>query len=357
MKNHPPNEGHLHHPAGLPPGTLVHVGERKVEFMKVSVLQYKEDTYKEFEADCMETLTDKLERGWLTWINVDGVHDAKVIEQIGALFQLDNLALEDIMNTSSRAKYEEFDGYIFMVVKDLYCTDDKNIHSEQISFILKDNLLITFQEEEGDVFNNVRSRIRMGSTKIRARGVDYLAYALIDAIIDNFFIVTEIFDRDLDVMEERLTVRSHKSQVQEIQGMKRRFNVLRRAILPMREVVYSMYKTENAAIRKRTHIYLRDLYDHTTQVSDTLEQCRDKVSGLMSIYLSGTNTIMNNIMKTLTIVSTIFMALSLIAGIYGMNFKHMPETEWYYGYFFTLGAMAVVALLLFLYFRRKKWLD
>jgi len=342
---------------GLPPGSLIHVGQRKVAFPSISVLQYKEETYKEFVADCIAALQENLEHGWITWINIDGVHDADTLEQIGRMFNLDNLSLEDIMNTNSRPKYEEFDNYIFIIVKDLFRNDEQSICTEQISFILRDGLLITFQEEKGDVFENVRTRIRTASTRIRTRGADYLAYTLMDAIVDNFYFVTDTFDQELDALEEQLTETTEKSQVQQIHQAKKRFTVLRRAVLPMREVVFSMHKTENPAIRKKTHFYIRDLYDHAIQVTDTLEQSRDKVAGLMSIYISGTNTIMNNIMKTLTIVSTIFMALSLVAGIYGMNFANMPETQWRYGYFFALGIMGMVAVLLIFYFRRKKWLD
>lgn len=353
----PPERPSIEQVKGLPPGSLIHVGERKVEFPKVNVMQYKEDACKEFEADCIENLSKNLEEGWVTWIDISGIHDVKTIEQIGALFQVENLSLEDIMNTKSRPKYEEYENYILIQVKDVYFKDNSQIGVEQISFVLKEKLLITFQEEEGDAFDGVRNRLRQATTRIRTLGSDYLAYALLDAILDNIFVITDTFDEQLDKLENELSLRSYKGQVAEIMNAKKQFSTLRRSIGPMKEVVYALHKADNKTFGKKTHLYLRDLYDHAIQIADTIEQSRDTVSGLMNIYLSGTNQIMNNIMKTLTVVSTIFMTLSLIAGIYGMNFKNMPETQWTYAYFVVLGGMGLLALILILLFKKKKWLD
>lgn len=341
---------------GKPPGTLVYTGEKNEKLPVIAAIQYKEDKVFEYKAETIEDLKAKLQPGMSTWINIDGVHDSRVINDCGALFGIENLSMEDIMNIESRPKFEEFEDYIFIILKDMHCPQESDFGMEQISMILKENLLITFQEEVGDVFDGVRSRIRAGTSKIRVRGVDYLAYALMDAVIDNYIVVTETFDHYLDDLEDLLYATTHRRQLVKIKEAKKHYNTLKRIVHPMKDVVYNMYRTEHKLITKRTHIYTRDLYDHVTSIDDTIMQSRDKVYGLMGIYQSGTNNIMNNIMKTLTIVSAIFMALSLIAGIYGMNFKHMPELESPYGYYITLGVMGMVALGLIIYFRFKKWL-
>ncbi len=341
---------------GKPPGTLIYTGAKKEKTPVISAIQFKEDKVFEFAANTIEEIKTQLQPELVTWINIDGINDPKMLNDVGKEFQLENLSLEDIMNTESRPKFEEFDSYIFVILKDMHCPNDGIFDMEQISLVLKENLLITFQEEPGDVFDGVRARIRAGTSKIRTRGVDYLAYALMDAIIDNYIIITETFDHYLDDLEDLLYATTHRRQLTKIKEAKKHYNTLKRVVHPMKDVVYNIYRTEHKLITKRTHIYTRDLYDHVTSIDDTILQSRDKVYGLMGIYQSGTNNIMNNIMKTLTIVSAIFMALSLIAGIYGMNFKHMPELESPYGYYVTLGIMFVVALGLIIYFRFKKWL-
>lgn len=341
---------------GKPPGTLVYTGLQKESRPAIAAIQYKEDKIFEYSADTIQELKDKLQPGFSTWINIDGVHDSRVINDCGSMFSLENLSLEDIMNIESRPKFEEFEDYIFLIIKDMHCPQEADFGMEQISMILKENLLITFQEDAGDVFDGVRSRLRGGTSRIRVRGVDYLAYALMDAVIDNYIVITETFDHYLDDLEDLLYATTHRRQLTKIKEAKKHYNTLKRIVHPMKDVVYNIYRTEHRLVTKRTHMYTRDLYDHVTSIDDTIMQSRDKVYGLMGIYQSGTNNIMNNIMKTLTIVSAIFMALSLIAGIYGMNFKYMPELESPYGYYITLGVMAIVALGLIVYFRFKKWL-
>jgi magnesium transporter len=347
---------------GLPPGTLTYVGDEKKELLSISVIQYREDKVIEFNAQSVAELTSQLQPGLSTWINIDGVHDSRVVNDLGQAFQLENLSLEDIMSTNGRPKFEEFEDYVYIILKDLHCPNEDDFGLEQISMILKENLLLTFQEEPGDVFDGVRGRLRGGTSKIRARGVDYLAYALMDAVIDNYFVVVESFDHYLDNLEDLLYATTHRRQLNRIKEAKKHFNTLKRTVHPMKEMVYNMYRTEHKLFTKKTHIYIRDLYDHITSIEDTIAQSRDKVYGLMGIYQSGTNNIMNNIVKTLTIVSTVFMASSLIAGIYGMNFNplsspyNMPELNWMYGYPFALGLMAVVSIGLLIYFRFKKWL-
>lgn len=342
---------------GQPPGALIHVGEQKVEVATISVIQYNESEVFEFAAAGIDELKAKLKPGMSSWINMDGVHDSRIINDLGTLFELENLSLEDIMNTTTRPKFEEFEKYIFVIIKDLHCPNESSFELEQISMILKENVLISFQELTGDVFDGVRHRIRNGTSKIRTRGTDYLMYSLIDAIIDNYFIVTESYDHYVDDLEELLYTTTHKRQLGRIKEAKKHFNLLKRTIFPMKEMIYGMHRTENRLISKRTHIYVRDLHDHINNITDTLDQSREKVYGLMGIYQSGTNNMMNNVVKTLTIVSTIFMALSLIAGIYGMNFNHfIPGGAHEYGFYIVLGMMLIITVMLIILFRIKKWL-
>ena len=340
---------------GLPPGSLVHIGKPGSGPVKITVMQYNESECIELAVQQISELTNFINSTHITWINIDGVYDVSLVEAVGTLFKLDALSLEDIVNTHTRPKLDEYEDYIFCVLKDLY-VEEHQIFREQLSFVLKDRLLLTFQEEEGDVFDNVRNRIRTESTKIRTRGADYLMYALIDAIVDNYFVITDWFDKELDLLEEELYKSTEKTQLAEIQHTHTTFNVMKRAVVPAREVIFSFYKSENNLIKKKTHLFIRDLMDHIIHISESIDQARDKSNGLMSIYISGTNQAMNNIMKTLTIISTIFMALSLIAGIYGMNFHNMPELEWQYGYFAVLGLMGLISVGLLFFFHKKKWL-
>lgn len=342
---------------GEPPGALIHVGDKKMEVSTITAIQYSENEVIECTAKNVDELKSKMQSGMSIWINIDGVHDSRIINDLGLLFELENLSLEDIMNTTTRPKFEEFDKYIFIILKDLYCPNESSFELEQISMILKENVIITFQEIPGDVFDGVRHRIRNGTSKIRTRGADYLMYSLIDAVIDNYFVVTESYDHYVDDLEELLTTTTHKRQLGRIKEAKKHFNLLKRVIFPMKEMIYSMHRTENRLITKRTHIYVRDLHDHINNITDTLDQSREKVYGLMGIYQSGTNNMMNNVVKTLTIVSTIFMALSLIAGIYGMNFAHfIPGGGHEYGFYIVLGMMFIITVILIILFRVKKWL-
>ena len=341
---------------GEPPGALIFVGNKKTAGTAITVIQYKDDKVIEFTTETVDELNQKLEPGLTTWINIDGVHDSRVINDIGHAFHLENLSMEDIMNTLGRPKFEEFEDYIYVVIKDLHCPKGSDFGLEHFSMVIKENLLITFQEEPGDVFDGVRGRLRGGTSKIRTRGIDYLAYALMDAVIDNYFVVIESFDHYLDNLEDLLYATTHRRQLTKIKEAKKHFGTLKRTVHPMKEMVYSLYRTEHRFFTKKTHIYVRDLYDHITNIQDTFDQSRDKVHGLMGIYQTGINSQMNNIFKTLTIVSTIFMAATLIAGIYGMNFENMPELKWEYGYYLSLGAMVVVAIFLIIFFRFKKWL-
>ena len=342
---------------GLPPGTLVQVEEKKAEKAKISIIDYDEAQFQEKEAETVEECFPFKDKPSVTWINIDGVYQVEVIEKIGAHFGIHPLVLEDIMHTVQRPKIEEFEDYIFVVVKMIYFDDKKNdIEAEQLSIILGPNFVISFQEKEGDVFDHVRERIRRNKGRIRKMKPDYLAYSLLDTIVDHYFIVLEKLGEKIEGMEEELVTNPTPVTLQSIHTLKRELIFLRKSIWPLREVISVLERGELSLIHKSTIIYLRDVYDHTIQVVDTVETFRDMVSGMLDIYLSSISNKMNEVMKVLTIIATIFIPLTFVAGLYGMNFKYIPELEWHWGYFAVLFVMVIIGFVMVLYFRNKKWL-
>jgi len=342
---------------GLPPGTLIHVGEKKTERVRITVMNYDKDQFEEKQIKTVEECFPLKDKPTVTWINIDGVHETEVIKKIGKHFDLHPLTLEDIVDTRQRPKIEDFEDYLLMVLKMLYHDERQDdIRAEQMSVILGSNFVISFQEREGDVFNPVRERIRTGKGRIRKMGADYLAYALIDTIVDNYFMIPEKLGEKIESMEEELVTNPTPETLQTIHNLKRKLIFLRKLIWPLREIVSGLQRTESTLIHESTDIYLRDVYDHTVQVIDTIETSRDILSGMLDIYLSSISNRMNQIMKVLTIIATIFMPLTFIAGIYGMNFRYMPELEWYWAYPLILGTMIVIGILMLVYFKKKKWL-
>jgi magnesium transporter len=342
---------------GLAPGTVVHVGEKKVDKVRITIIDYDEAQYAEKEAEQIEDCFSFKETPSVTWINVDGLHRPEVVEKIGERFGLHPLIQEDIVNTGQRPKIEDLEDYLFVVLKMLYYDEkDDQVRAEQVSLILGANFVITFQEKQGDVFNAVRERIRKGKGIVRKRGVDYLAYALIDAVVDHYFLILERFSEMLEEMEGKVIADPTPETLQTIHSMKREMIFLRKSVWPLREVISGLERGQSALIKKRTHIYLRDVYDHTIQVIDTVESLRDMVSGMLDTYLSSMSNRMNEVMKVLTIFASIFIPLTFIAGIYGMNFQHMPELLWRGGYFIVLAVMGAVGISMVIYFRRRKWL-
>jgi len=316
--------------AGLPPGTLVHIGKKKTEKVKITVIDYDEKNFWEKDVKTVEECFPFKDKPTVTWINIDGIHDVEIIEKIGKHFGVHPLLLEDIMNSEQRPKMEDFEEYIFIVLKMLrYDEKQDEIKSEQVSLILGSNFIVSFQEMEGDVFNLVRERIR----KMKA---DYLAYTLIDAVIDNYFIILEKTGEKIEDMEDELVTNPTPGTLQTIHNLKREMIFLRKSVWPLREVINGMQKAESPLIKESTGIYLRDVYDHTIQVIDTIETFRDMISGMLDIYLSSISNKMNEVMKVLTIIATIFIPLTFVAGLYGMNFKYMPELEWHLMAFWLL---------------------
>ena len=343
--------------AGLPPGTLVHIGEKKAEVSKINVMDYDEAHFQEKEIKTIEECFIFKDKPTVTWINVDSLHQVEILEKLGECYGLHPLVLEDILNTDQRPKMEDYGEYIYVVLKMLDYNDKSNeIESEQISLILGPNFVFSFQEREGDTFNPIRERIRNNKGRIRKMGADYLAYTLLDSIVDNYFIILEKLGEKIEFLEEKLVTHPTSEILQVIHHLKREMIFLRKAVWPLREVISGLERGESSLIQESTKVYLRDIYDHTIQTIDTIETYRDMVSSMLDIYLSSVSNRLNAVMKVLTIIATIFMPLTFIAGIYGMNFKYMPELEWRWGYPAIWFVVVLIGISMLIYFKRKKWL-
>lgn len=342
---------------GLPPGALIHIGEKKAEKIKISFLDYDEIQIEEKEVKTIEECFPIKDKPTITWINIDGLHQVDIIEKIGKNFDFHPLLLEDILNTEQRPKIEDFETYIYVVLKMLNYDEKTNeLNSEQVSIIFGQNFVISFQEKEMDVFNPMREIIRTGKGRIRKMGADYLAYGLIDAIVDGYFLILEKLGENIEEVEETMVANPSPETLRAIHTLKRRMISLRKSVWPLREVVSALERSESVLIHDQTQIYLKDVYDHTIQVIDTVETYRDVLSGMLDIYLSSISNKMNEIMKVLTIIATIFIPLTFIAGVYGMNFEFMPELKWRWGYPAIWFVMITVSISMMLYFRKKKWL-
>jgi len=280
-----------------------------------------------------------------------------IIEKIGTHFGIHPLVLEDIVNTGQRPKMEDFEDYIFLVVKMLTCDQSQSdMNTEQVSLLLGPNFVISFQERQGDVFDSIRDRIRNSKGRIRKEGADYLAYVLLDAVVDGYFIVLESLGERIETLEDQVIENPTTETLQVINGLKREMIVLRRSVWPLREVIGALERGGSALIHKATGTYLRDVYDHTIQVADTIDSYRDMIIGTRDTYLSSLSNRMNEVMKVLTIIATIFIPMTFIAGIYGMNFQFMPELGWRWSYFVVWGVMIAVAGVMIAYFKRKDWI-
>jgi len=342
---------------GLPPGALVHVGEKREEKVRITIIDYDKAQFQEKEAETVEECFPFKDKPTVTWINVDGIHQPEIVKQLGDCFGMHPLVLEDILNTDQRPKMEDFGNYIYTVLKMLYY-DEKSDEMiiEQISLVLGSNFVISFQEKMGDVFNPIRERIKSDKGRVRKMGADYLAYALTDAIVDNYFTILEKIGEKVEFLEEELVAKPKPETLQAIHNLKRDLIFLRKSVWPLREVISGLERGESSLIDASTKLYLRDVYDHTIQVIDTVETLRDMVSGMLDIYLSSISNKMNEVMKVLTIIATIFIPLTFIAGIYGMNFAFMPELGLPWSYPLILLVMVGVGILMLIYFRRKKWI-
>jgi magnesium transporter len=342
--------------AGLAPGAMVPIGVEDRGKITINFFNYNEEQFQEKKVEKVEECFSLIKDNAVNWINIDGLHDTETIKKIGKEFAIHPLVLEDIVNTAQRPKCEVFDDYIFVVLKMLlYDEDNRAIKIDQVSLICGSNYVISFQEMVGDVFNPIRERIRNGKGRLRKMGSDYLAYVLLDVIIDNYFLILEKLAERIEELEDELVTNPSPETLHAIHHLKTDMIFFRKSIWPLREVVNGLQRDESPLIHEKTEAYLRDLYDHTIEVIDTLELFRDMVSGMLDIYLSSISNKMNQVMKVLTMIATIFIPLTFIAGIYGMNFKYMPELEWRMGYAVVLSVMAVSGLVMLFFFKRKKW--
>lgn len=342
---------------GLSPGSLVFVGHKKTDKTAIDIMDFNPTELREFRTENPEDFFPLKDSADISWIDIKGIHNTQQIAKIGEHFQIHPLVLEDILNTRQRPKIDFYDDYIFAVLKMISWNEKrKSIETEQISLIIGQNYVISFQEKEDDIFDPLRERIRKGKGRIRNMGSDYLAYAMLDITVDNYFLVLEGIGEHMEILEERLLKNPDKKILKEIYVFKRENLLLRKAVWPMRELISQLERSELALIKKKTRPFLRDLYDHTIQVIDTVETNRDMTAGLLELYLSTMSNKTNEVMKVLTIIATIFIPLTFIAGVYGMNFDHMPELHWPWAYFAIMGIMGLIALGMLWYFRRIKWL-
>jgi len=341
---------------GSPPGTLTTVSLKKEQPVKMNVIDFTADKFEEKNIENIEESFALKDTSSVSWINIDGLNDVEIIEKAGKHFGLHPLTQEDILHTGQRPKLEDFDNYLYIVLKMLsFDKEQKEILAEQVSIVLGANYVLSFQEAVGDVFTPIRERIRNNKGRIRKMGNDYLAYALIDTVVDNYFIILEGIGEKIEALEEELLKNPTLKTLHAIHNLKRELLFLRKSVWPLRELVNGLQRGESRLIQATTNVYLRDVYDHTIQVIDTIETFRDVISGMLDMYLSSVSNKMNEVMKVLTIFAAIFIPLTFMAGIYGMNFKYMPELEWKWGYYTLLLVMLSIGTAMVFYFRKKKW--
>ena len=342
---------------GQIPGSVIYTGKKPEQELFIESFDYNKEHCIVKELNSVEEGFEYKHTDSITWINLNGLNHVNEIEKLGIHYDLHPLVLEDIVNISQRPKIDEYDDYLFVVLKMLYYDENEKIVSEQVSFVLGKNYVLSFQESEGDVFDSVRDRIRQAKGRVRNMQSDYLLYILIDAIVDHYFNVIEILGDKIEDFETAIFSGNIDDGVsQKIQNLKREILRVRRAIFPLREVISRIEKNENKLIQKKTITYYRDIYDHLIQVSENIDIYREMIWSLMDMYMTTISNKMNEVMKVLTIMASIFIPLTFIAGIYGMNFEYIPELQYKYSYFILWGVMIVMFIGMLIYFKRRKWL-
>ena len=321
----------------------------------LEMISFNEKSFSRVENIPIDEILEKCDRQSINWINVDGLSDSGVIKKVGDYFNLHYLLLEDILNTDHRPKVDEYDDHLFLTMKMLYRMEGDEIDYEHISFVLGKDFLLSFQEKEGDIFNNLRERIKSDTGIFRKRGADYLLYRLVDTIVDSYYTVLENVGYKLEALEENISTNPTIKDFRQIQELKKEFIYLRKVVYPLREALNKIMKNESGFIESATLKYYSDVYDHVIHLIDSLDTYKDLTSTLMDLYMNTINYKMNEVMKLLTIITTIFIPLSFVAGIYGMNFENMPELTWHYGYYEVLGVMGLILIGMIFYFRYKKW--
>ena len=341
--------------AGLPPGALVLIGDHREEPVSIELIDYSADKSSFDIVENVEDLKDSLETSTVSWVNIHGIHNTDAIAAIGKVYDIHNLVLEDILNTDHRPKVEPFEDYVFFTMRMMWYNEENELEKEQISIVFGKPYVLCFQERKGDIFDPIRERIRTDSGLIRRKGTDYLVYRLIDSVVDNYFIIIEQIEEKVEDLEDAITADTDDDHTRTIQHVKREIITLKRALLPLREAVSGLEKGVTSLVDPVNEKYFRDVYDHLIQIADNLENNREVLSGLMDMQMANMSNRMNQVMKVLTVIASLFIPLTFIAGVYGMNFENMPELHTNNGYFVVWAVMIVVFLGMLFFFRRKKW--
>ncbi len=343
--------------AGLPPGSLVHVGKVQEGASRISVIHYSKQAIESSDVRSIDEILPDRGKEEITWVNVDGLKDIEIIETVGRNFNIHPLVLEDILNTHQRPKFEELFDYLFIVLKGLSFEQSAlKVNYEQISILVLKNYIFTFQEKPDAIFDQIRRRLQDCNGRLRVRGTDYLAYAILDAVVDQYFALQDSLDEAIESVEEQLLANPTSQILAKIHRLKHELVFVRRSMSPIRELLAGMARSESDLINEKTKPYLRDVYDHAIRVTEAVDSSRDLITGMLDIYLSSVSNKMNEVMKVLTVFASIFIPLTFIVGIYGMNFEYMPELKWRWAYPVLWVLFAVITVGLLNYFKRKKWL-
>ena len=356
FKLRPKKASKLHRKMGQAPGTVTYMGQREGVETVVSVINYDENEFNVIQTNSLEKIKEFKDSKQTSWFDVTGISDEGYIDSLGKMFELNSLVLEDVVNPQQRPKIDEYEDYIFGVFKMLYIDENQEIVSEHIAIILYQNSVLVFQELKDDVFNAVRDRVKNKSGRVRTRGADYLFFALLDAVVDNYFVVLEHLNSRIEALEEEVYDNPNSEVAHRIQDLKKDVLKVRRNIAPMKELIGRLEDTENKLVTKDTKLFLRDVKDHCIEINESLQIYREMSMSLMEMYMSNMSNKMNEVMKVLTIMASIFIPLTFIVGVYGMNFDNIPELHYEYGYPMVWGIMILMFIAMLVYFKRKKWL-
>ncbi len=341
---------------GIPPGTPVFKGEKKTDKVELKLIEYSENFYSEKEIQISELLELLKDSAKIKWLIVTGLHDTKIIGQIGEIFNIKHLIIEDILDTGHHPKIDFFDNFIFIASKIIdYNETSKTVHSEHLSLLFGKDYVVTFLEQQSDYFNKIKERIKNNSGRITKLGPDYLNYTVLDYVIDNYYLLIDKLGYDIDKLEEAVASNPTKEQLSLIHKFKGVLIYINRLVKPLRDIVRRLETEKSPLIKETTYEYLRDLYDHVVQVTDMFESYRETLTVILDIFITSQGNKLNEVMKVLTIIATIFIPITFIAGVYGMNFRFMPELGWHYGYYLALFLMIAIVIGMLIYFKRKKW--
>lgn len=344
---------------GKPPGTLLYVGNKEITDFQITFLDYNSEVFEKRQIKSVEIFSEAVKnvrKDTVSWVNISGLHNINLLTEIGKLFDIHTLVLEDILNVFQRPKIEIYDDHIFAVIKHITKHDDNKLSIEQVSLIISEDFVITFQDGTSNIFESIYERIEAGKNIFRKSKQDYLFYVLLDFIIDHYFLINEELTEEIDKLQEELFTNTDKNYTEGIHKLKKAVNKVRLSVKPSRDIISNILREDIKMINPSTHVYFKDTLDHTIQISESLDLTRESVISLLDTYLSTVSNRMNEVMKMLTLIATIFIPLTFIAGIYGMNFKYMPELEWEFGYPLIWIIMLSIGILLGLYFKKKKWL-